>query len=66
MTDYGHDLLFGSFITPANAAPERVVGLAQLSEQACGAELARFGRLANGKLIPRTKEAAANPWEKIG
>lgn len=41
MTDYGHDLLFGSFITPGNAAPERVVGLAQLSEQA-GLDLATF------------------------
>jgi alkanesulfonate monooxygenase SsuD/methylene tetrahydromethanopterin reductase-like flavin-dependent oxidoreductase (luciferase family) len=33
MPDYGHDLLFGSFITPTNAAPDRVIGLAQLSEQ---------------------------------
>ena len=41
MTDYGHDLLFGSFITPSNAAPERVVGLAQLSERA-GLDLATF------------------------
>ena len=41
MTDYGHDLLFGSFITPANAAPERVVGLARLSEEA-GLDLATF------------------------
>jgi alkanesulfonate monooxygenase SsuD/methylene tetrahydromethanopterin reductase-like flavin-dependent oxidoreductase (luciferase family) len=41
VTDYGHDLLFGSFITPTNAAPERVVALAQLSEQA-GLDLATF------------------------
>ena len=34
MADYGHDLLFGSFITPWARAPERVVALAQLSEQA--------------------------------
>ncbi|SDH11772.1 LLM class flavin-dependent oxidoreductase [Nonomuraea jiangxiensis] len=34
MPDYGHDLLFGSFITPANAAPERVLDLAQVSEDA--------------------------------
>lgn len=34
MTDYGHDLEFGSFITPTNTAPERVVALAQLSEEA--------------------------------
>lgn len=41
MTDYGHDLLFGSFITPGSAAPDRVVGLARLSEQA-GLDLATF------------------------
>lgn len=41
MTDYGHDLLFGSFITPGNAVPERVVALAQLSERA-GLDLATF------------------------
>ena len=41
MTDYGHDLLFGSFLTPANADPDRVVGLAQLSEQV-GLDLATF------------------------
>lgn len=41
MTDYGHDLLFGSFITPGNADPERVVALAQLSERA-GLDLATF------------------------
>jgi alkanesulfonate monooxygenase SsuD/methylene tetrahydromethanopterin reductase-like flavin-dependent oxidoreductase (luciferase family) len=34
MTDYGHDLLFGSFLTPAAAEPDLVVELAQLSEQA--------------------------------
>src|SRR5690554_4909039 len=33
MADYGHDLLFGSFITPSNAAPDRVTALAQRSEQ---------------------------------
>ncbi|GAA6525576.1 LLM class flavin-dependent oxidoreductase [Intrasporangium sp. DVR] len=41
MTDYGHDLLFGSFITPSNAAPERVVALAQVSE-AAGLDLVTF------------------------
>ena len=41
MTDYGHDLLFGSFITPANAAPDNVVALAQLSEEA-GLDLVTF------------------------
>ncbi|HKR71873.1 MAG TPA: LLM class flavin-dependent oxidoreductase [Streptosporangiaceae bacterium] len=34
MTDYGHDLLFGSFVTPAAADPDLVVELAKLSEQA--------------------------------
>ncbi|GAA1789983.1 LLM class flavin-dependent oxidoreductase [Planosporangium flavigriseum] len=41
MTDYGHDLLFGSFLTPTAERPERVVALAQLSEQA-GLDLATF------------------------
>jgi alkanesulfonate monooxygenase SsuD/methylene tetrahydromethanopterin reductase-like flavin-dependent oxidoreductase (luciferase family) len=41
MTDYGHDLLFGSFVTPTNAAPERVVALAQASERA-GLDLVTF------------------------
>ncbi|KAE8765769.1 LLM class flavin-dependent oxidoreductase [Georgenia thermotolerans] len=41
MTDYGHDLLFGSFITPTNAAPQRAVELAQLSERA-GLDLVTF------------------------
>ena len=41
MTDYGHDLLFGSFITPTNTAPERVVALTQASE-AAGLDLATF------------------------
>ncbi|MEV0715951.1 LLM class flavin-dependent oxidoreductase [Asanoa sp. NPDC050611] len=34
MTDYGHELQFGTFITPRADAPERVVALARLSEQA--------------------------------
>lgn len=41
MTDYGHDLLFGSFLTPTNGTPERVVELTQASEQA-GLDLATF------------------------
>jgi hypothetical protein len=41
MTDYGHDLLFGSFIIPSAERPERVVALTQLSEQA-GLDLATF------------------------
>lgn len=41
MPDYGHDLLFGSFITPIASAPDQVVALAQLSEQV-GLDLATF------------------------
>ena len=33
MADYGHELRFGTFLTPTNAQPDAVVGLAQLSEQ---------------------------------
>ena len=33
MADYGHDLLFGTFLTPVAAQSERVVALAQLTEQ---------------------------------
>ncbi len=41
MTDYGHDLLFGSFLTPSQQSPESVVGLAQLSEE-LGLDLVTF------------------------
>jgi alkanesulfonate monooxygenase SsuD/methylene tetrahydromethanopterin reductase-like flavin-dependent oxidoreductase (luciferase family) len=41
MPDYGNDLIFGSFITPTNAAPQQVVALAQASEQA-GLDLVTF------------------------
>jgi alkanesulfonate monooxygenase SsuD/methylene tetrahydromethanopterin reductase-like flavin-dependent oxidoreductase (luciferase family) len=41
MTDYGHELLFGSFITPDAQQPEAVVALTQLSELA-GLDLATF------------------------
>jgi alkanesulfonate monooxygenase SsuD/methylene tetrahydromethanopterin reductase-like flavin-dependent oxidoreductase (luciferase family) len=41
MPDYGHDLRFGTFLTPRNDDPQRVVGLAQLSEQA-GLDLVTF------------------------
>ncbi len=41
MSDYGHELLFGSFLTPTNAQPDQAVGLAQLSEQV-GLDLATF------------------------
>jgi alkanesulfonate monooxygenase SsuD/methylene tetrahydromethanopterin reductase-like flavin-dependent oxidoreductase (luciferase family) len=33
MADYGHELLFGTFLTPLAADPHRVVDLAQLTEQ---------------------------------
>jgi hypothetical protein len=39
--DYGHDLQFGTFLTPDAAQPDRVVELALLSE-AVGLELATF------------------------
>jgi alkanesulfonate monooxygenase SsuD/methylene tetrahydromethanopterin reductase-like flavin-dependent oxidoreductase (luciferase family) len=39
--DYGHELAFGTFITPQNQRPEGVVALAQLSERA-GFDLATF------------------------
>ncbi|WP_461035426.1 LLM class flavin-dependent oxidoreductase [Streptomyces mayteni] len=41
MTDYGHDLRFGSFLTPLNRDAERVVDLAVLSERA-GLDLVTF------------------------
>jgi alkanesulfonate monooxygenase SsuD/methylene tetrahydromethanopterin reductase-like flavin-dependent oxidoreductase (luciferase family) len=41
MPDYGHDLLFGTFITPQNQRPHDVVALAQLTEQA-GLDLVTF------------------------
>ncbi|MET8001000.1 LLM class flavin-dependent oxidoreductase [Nonomuraea glycinis] len=41
MPDYGHDLRFGSFITPQNQQPELAVELAVLSEQA-GLDLVTF------------------------
>jgi hypothetical protein len=33
VTDYGHELLFGTFLTPTAEAAERVVELAQLTDQ---------------------------------
>ncbi|MEU6712099.1 LLM class flavin-dependent oxidoreductase [Nonomuraea sp. NPDC046802] len=41
MPDYGHDLLFGSFITPVNSAPHQAVELARVSE-AAGLDLVTF------------------------
>lgn len=41
MSDYGHDLLFGTFITPLADDPERTVGLAVATERA-GLDLAAF------------------------
>ena len=41
MGDYGHDLLFGTFITPTAQQPQQAVALAQVSEQA-GLDLATF------------------------
>ncbi len=41
MTDYGHELSFGTFLTPTAADPQAVVGLTQLSEEA-GLDLVTF------------------------
>src|SRR5918999_685447 len=41
MPDYGHDLAFGTFLTPQNRRPDDVVALARLTEQA-GLDLATF------------------------
>ncbi|PZG02031.1 LLM class flavin-dependent oxidoreductase [Micromonospora deserti] len=41
MSDYGHPLTFGSFLTPGNADPARVVALAALAEQV-GLDLVTF------------------------
>ena len=41
MADYGHELAFGTFITPQNQRPQDVVALARLTEQA-GLDLATF------------------------
>src|SRR5688500_9346683 len=41
MSDYGHELQFGTFITPQNQRPDDVVALARLTEQA-GLDLATF------------------------
>ena len=41
MTDYGHDLLFGTFTTPAAAHAENVVALAQLADRV-GLDLVSF------------------------
>ncbi|MER7458793.1 LLM class flavin-dependent oxidoreductase [Micromonospora sp. NPDC126480] len=41
MSDYGHPLTFGAFLTPNNANPDRVVALAALAEQV-GLDLVTF------------------------
>jgi alkanesulfonate monooxygenase SsuD/methylene tetrahydromethanopterin reductase-like flavin-dependent oxidoreductase (luciferase family) len=41
MPDYGHELQFGSFLTPSNRDPQAVVALAQASEHA-GLDLVTF------------------------
>jgi len=41
VADYGHDLTFGSFLTPANSDPAHVVGLARHSEDV-GLDLVTF------------------------
>ncbi|WP_433269764.1 LLM class flavin-dependent oxidoreductase [Micromonospora vinacea] len=41
MSDYGHDLVFGSFVTPSAGNPDRTVGVAVLAEQV-GLDLVTF------------------------
>jgi alkanesulfonate monooxygenase SsuD/methylene tetrahydromethanopterin reductase-like flavin-dependent oxidoreductase (luciferase family) len=41
MPDYGHDLVFGTFLTPQSRHPDAVVALAQLTEHA-GLDLVTF------------------------
>src|SRR4029453_2792108 len=41
MSDYGHELQFGTFITPQNQRPDQVVALARLTEEV-GLDLATF------------------------
>ncbi|GAB3880872.1 hypothetical protein GCM10027612_09100 [Microbispora bryophytorum subsp. camponoti] len=41
MTDYGHELAFGTFLTPQNQDPQTPVRLAQVSE-AAGLDLVTF------------------------
>src|SRR5215470_11363764 len=41
MTDYGHNLLFGTFITPVNQPPMQAVELAMVSDRA-GLDLVTF------------------------
>ncbi|PFG42044.1 FAD/FMN-containing dehydrogenase [Isoptericola jiangsuensis] len=41
MTDYGHDLAFGTFVTPGNRDPHHAVRLAQAAERA-GLDLVTF------------------------
>jgi alkanesulfonate monooxygenase SsuD/methylene tetrahydromethanopterin reductase-like flavin-dependent oxidoreductase (luciferase family) len=41
MTDYGHDLLFGTFVTPSAQSPQKVVDLAVTADRA-GLDLVTF------------------------
>lgn len=41
MSDYGHDLLFGTFVTPSARTPQRVVDLAVTADRA-GLDLVTF------------------------
>jgi len=41
MTDYGHDLVFGTFLTPQSTRPQDVIELAERTEQA-GLDLVTF------------------------
>ena len=50
MTDYGHELRFGTFITPSSARVAEVVRLARLSDR-LGYELITFQDHKGGKTL---------------
>ncbi len=50
MTDYGHDLIFGTFITPETQRPQDVVELARLTERA-GLDLVTFQERLSGYVL---------------
>ena len=70
MPDYGHDLAFGTFITPQNQRPDEVVALAQLTERA-GLDLVTFQDhpyqprfLDTWTLLSWVAVRSASPWRR--
>ena len=60
MPDYGHDLEFGTFITPQNQRPHDVVALAQLTERMLEAV-----RKDYWKADPRTVRELVQTWHEL-